>query len=92
VEQIVLDIASQVPALAVLAFIVVIFLRFLRAEGDVARSFIQSQNEQLRLVVVDNTTVMREYAKHMLQLAEVVRGCRATGDPVGASQSQGVKR
>lgn len=67
-----LEAAKQVPALVVLVAVVIVFLRFLRAEGDTARAFIADQNAQTREAMRHHANAMDRFGGQMAALTDAV--------------------
>ena len=84
-EAAITEAAAQVPALVVLAFIVVTFLRFLKSQAELTRQFISDQNVQLRAVVMENSASCTAHREVLMKLAEAVRQC----DPVNVMSGRG---
>lgn len=67
------EIAKQVPALAVLCWLVFMFLKHLREERRARQENYQARDAALKETLDSNTECIRECAASMAQSAEVMR-------------------
>lgn len=67
------EIAKQVPALAVLCWLVFMFLKHLREERRARQENYQARDAALKQTLDNNTDCIRECAASMAQSAELMR-------------------